>query len=78
MNNPTHQRKFAVKKSGSICNTHPHLLKDWDYNNNTELPENLSPGSGYDAFWKCHHCGYEWHVPVFKRTGGHKCPKCHH
>lgn len=78
MNNPAHQRKFAVKKSGSICNTHPHLLKDWDYNNNTELPENLSPGSGYDAFWKCHHCGYEWHVPVFKRTGGHKCPKCHH
>ena len=77
MNNPSHQRQYAVNKSGSFCDTHPHLLKDWDYEKNTEKPEDFSAGSRYRAFWRCHNCGHEWQVSIFKRTGGHKCPKCH-
>ena len=77
MNNPSHQRQYAVNKSGSFCNTHSHLLKDWDYEKNTEKPEEFSVGSRCKAYWRCHNCGHEWQVSIFKRTGGHKCPSCH-
>lgn len=76
-NNPSRQRQYAVNKSGSFCDTHPHLLNDWDYEKNTEKPEDFSAGSRYKAFWRCHNCGHEWQFSIFKRTGGHKCPKCH-
>ena len=76
-NNSKMQRKRFVIKNGSIAETHPLLLKDWDFEKNEETPYDYSAGSRYRAFWKCHHCGYEWQVSIFKRTGGHKCPSCH-
>ena len=71
------QRKRFVLKNGSLAETHPHLIKDWNFEKNEETPYDYSAGSGYRAYWKCHHCGHEWPAPIFKRTKGHKCPKCH-
>lgn len=71
------QQKRAVLKKGAFAVTHPHLIEDWDYSKNDGTPNDYSAGSHYRANWKCHHCGYEWEVTIFKRTGGHKCPNCH-
>ena len=71
------QQKRAVLKKGAFAISHPHLIADWDYSKNDGTPYDYSAGSHYRANWKCHHCGYEWPSPIFKRTGGHKCPKCH-
>lgn len=76
-NNPFLQQKRAVLKKGAFAVTHPHLIEDWDYFKNNGTPSDYSAGSHYRANWKCHYCGYEWPSPIFKRTGGHKCPKCH-
>lgn len=76
-NNSFLQHKRAVLKKGAFAITHPHLIEDWDYSKNVGTPNDYSAGSHYRANWKCHHCGYEWLSPIFKRTGGHKCPKCH-
>ena len=71
------QRKKIVELKGAFADTHPHLIKDWDYSKNEGTPNDYSAGSSYRANWKCHHCGYEWEVSIYKRTKGHKCPKCH-
>ena len=75
-NNGINQQKRAVKEKGSFVSSHPHLLLDWSEDNDRR-PDEFTAGSGYKAKWKCHLCGYEWQSPIFKRTGGHKCPKCH-
>lgn len=77
LNNSLLQQKRAVLKKGAFAVTHPHLVKDWDYSKNAGTPNDYSAGSHYRANWKCHHCGHEWPSPIYKRTGGHKCPKCH-
>jgi len=71
------QQKRIVELKGAFADTHPHLVKDWDYSKNEGTPNDYSAGSSYRASWKCHHCGYEWKVSIHKRTKGHKCPKCH-
>lgn len=71
------KQKRIVELKGAFADTHPHLIKDWNYSKNEGTPNDYSAGSGYRAYWKCHHCGYEWASPINKRTGGHKCPKCH-
>ena len=71
------QRKRIIELKGAFADTHPHLIKDWDYSKNEGTPNDYSAGSHYRAYWKCHHCGYEWEVSIYKRTKGHKCPKCH-
>jgi len=76
-NKSLQQQKRAVLKKGAFADTHPHLIKDWDYSKNEGTPNDYSAGSRYRANWKCHHCGYEWEVSINKRTKGHKCPKCH-
>lgn len=76
-NNSKVQQQRAVKKKGAFSVSHPHLIKDWVFDRNDGTPDDYSAGSHYRACWKCHLCGYQWVSPIFKRTGGHKCPKCH-
>lgn len=71
------QRLKAVEKNGSIVETHPHLLLDWDYQNNEIPPEELCPGSHMRVNWLCHVCGHSWPVAVYKRALlSHRCPQC--
>ena len=68
-----------VPKSGvnDLATLHPELLKEWDYQKNTDLdPSKLLPGSGKKAWWKCSRCGHEWETIIANRTKGHGCPKC--
>ena len=54
------QTRTAMKKTGSIAQTHPHLLEEWDYRKNIIKPEEISIGSDRKVWWTCRLCGYEW------------------
>ena len=53
------------------------LLDEWDYENNSCLPNTKSIGSHYKAAWKCKKCGYQWRAEIKSRTllnaGCRKC-----
>lgn len=53
---------------------HPELAKEWS-NRNTLKPNQITPGSGYLAIWKCIY-GHEWVSKVYQRYHGSKCPRC--
>ena len=60
-----------------LATLYPKLLEEWDYSKNTKLdPNQLLPGSGKKAWWKCSQCGYEWQTIIANRTKEHGCPKC--
>jgi hypothetical protein len=57
--------------------THPHLIKEWDYNKNDISPNYLTQCSGYDAWWVCSKCEYDWQSPLITRANQSKgCPVC--
>ena len=54
----------------------PVLMKQWDYcKNGAVLPESLSAGSGYIAWWLCEK-GHSWKTSVNHRHRGTGCPVC--
>ena len=71
------QRKLLSKKQ-PITMTHPELMQDWDYEENSNLnPDFLTAGSGKRVGWKCHLCETKWTAVIVERTRGKgKCPKC--
>lgn len=74
------QTRTAMKKTGPITLTHPHLLEEWDYVKNTIRPEDISIGSDRKVWWKCRICGYEWEAAPnsSNRKRGYEkgCPAC--
>lgn len=55
---------------------HPEVLVDWDYKKNKKGPEKYIFSSEKRVHWKCHVCGKEWIMPVFKASKGQRCPIC--
>ena len=56
-------------------NTHPQLLKEWDYKKNFKLPNEFSPVSGQKVWWKCKR-GHVWDAVISSRNNGRGCPEC--
>ena len=53
-----------------LSETHPNLVKDWDYDKNAPLtPAEVSAGSQKKCWWKCSE-GHEWQATVKNRTSG--------
>lgn len=68
------------KKKSLIANnltvTHPHILEQWDYDNNVLKPEELSHGSEKKVWWKCAK-GHSYEMAVFSKIKHEKsCPVC--
>ena len=60
-----------------FATTEPDLLKEWDREKNTILPNEIVRGSHLSVWWKCVKCGYEWKSIVSSRTIGNRgCPEC--
>ena len=73
------KHKNEKKLEARGCITNPLLLKEWDYEKNSEIgldPKLLSPGSVKSAYWICSTCGYKWKAPIARRSNGAGCRKC--
>lgn len=56
----------------------PELCKEWNYEKNKNNPENYTPRSSKDVWWKCKECGHEWDASIKNRNKqkGTGCPEC--
>ena len=55
-----------------------NLMKDWNWNKNTELglnPNNLTFGSNKKAWWKCNK-NHDWFVAIHRKVSRNSCPFC--
>jgi ribosomal protein S17E len=65
-----------IRKTGTLAEKHPELLKEWDYERNKIAPELYPPGSKKKVSWKCSK-GHKWDATISARTlVGHSCQIC--
>lgn len=65
------------EKKGSIIETHPHLIEEWDYHKNTVAPEEIMGGSHTKIWWICAKCHQGFCMtPNSRTTKGYGCPTC--
>ena len=65
------------EKRDSILNEYPELMKEWDYDKNSNIdPSILSKGVHITAWWICQKCGFSWQSMIYSRTMGTGCPNC--
>ncbi len=71
-------KKAKLLKYGSLSETNPEILLEWDYSKNQVDPETVTAGSKDLVWWKCSLCGYEWKTSISNRTKKEKtgCPRC--
>ena len=69
-------QRIPQKGVNDLATTHPELLKEWDYEKNTEFtPDNIKAGSNYKVWWKCIN-GHSWEAAPAVRSKGIGCPEC--
>lgn len=71
-------KKRVPHPEDNLATALPHVAALWDYEKNTERPEDFRPHSGKTVWWKCKK-GHEWHATIqamsrVKATNG--CPYC--
>ncbi|MCQ6348527.1 zinc-ribbon domain-containing protein [Bacillus cereus] len=55
----------------------PEVAKEWSPTKNEGLlPNNVTPKSNKQIWWKCSTCKNEWRATVSSRTSGTSCPEC--
>ena len=60
----------------SLKARYPRIARQWHVTKNGDLkPQNVSPGSGKKAWWKCEN-GHVWCAAIYSRTKGCGCPYC--
>lgn len=62
-----HENSLAVK-----C---PDLISEWNFDKNSNTPQDVSVGSNEKVWWKCSK-GHEWQANVNSRARGNGCPYC--
>lgn len=68
------RKRFKTQIPLSI--SHPELLLEWDFNNNTEFdPHKLTYGSNYNVSWKCSK-NHIYRLQIVEKVKGTKCPFC--
>ena len=70
----------AIRYKASLGECFPELLKEWDYEKNTNIadPMRVTPGSAIKVWWKCKECGHEWMATINNRRRGSGCLICSH
>lgn len=73
---PYCQNKKLLSGFNDLATTHPHLVDEWDYDRNSDTPEDVIAGSHKKRFWLCG-SGHSWEAPLkaraYNETG---CPVC--
>ena len=71
-----HQRKNLLEINGSLVESHPQILKEWDYTKNTVDPHCITYQYSKPVHWICGY-GHEWLKPVNSRIRRNlNCPIC--
>lgn len=74
---PVCSGKTLVSGINDLSTTHPGLVKEWDYENNSPLtPDKITRLYSNKVWWKCSVCGYQWSTLIAVRLKGAGCPKC--
>ena len=71
-------KKLNKYTENDILINNTELMKDWDYEKNTDLnPQILTLGSNKKAYWICSYCGNSWKTSIYNRAlQGHNCTHC--
>ena len=72
---PCCAKRVAVAGVNDLSTTHPHLVKEWDYERNEKNPTDVVAGSHQYVWWVCKN-GHRWRAQVKSRVQGTGCPKC--
>ena len=66
-----------LESKGSLFDNNPIFLREWDYENNTNIsPQSITVNSTEKVWWICSVCGYNWKARVDHRFNGVGCPQC--
>lgn len=58
-----------------LLTVNPELCEEWNYEKNEIKPNEISPFSNKNVWWKCSK-GHEWKAIVNNRAKGNGCPQC--
>lgn len=76
-NQAINRDRFLSEIENSVVKKSRHLLKEWDWTQNTLDPKNVPyRASNVDIVWKCNK-GHQWIASPYTRVKGHGCPKCY-
>ena len=68
--------KSKRQKNGSLADKFPELMREWDFQRNTESPFEISYGTSKKAWWLCSN-GHSFSMSVVSRTSRNsQCPIC--
>jgi hypothetical protein len=69
---------YKVVPSNCLSTTHPELVKEWDFEKNTLIPDQVYHGSHQKFFWICsHNQEHKWKAQLKSRSvAGRGCPEC--
>ncbi len=73
-------REAALRRSGSLAETHPDIAKQWHPTKNLPLtPYDVTPGSEIKAWWVCGKGHDDWLAVIKSRTSKNPrgCSKCY-
>ena len=73
--NGQHYNQLKIIEKGTLEETRPDLLLEWDYDKNTIDPSEITAGSNKKVWWKCSD-GHSWIAPVYVRNNGCGCSIC--
>ena len=55
--------------TGKALKDYPDLLKEWDYEQNSNInPFELPSQSNKRVWWKCSVCGHEWQASIQRKN----------
>jgi len=60
----------------SLLAMKPDYLLDWDYENNSKKPEEVTSRSSSRCAWKCRTCNHQWSSTPKQRARFSGCPAC--
>lgn len=67
--------RLLVSGVNDLATTHPHLLREWDYLENTVSPASIFGGHQHKIFWICAY-GHKWQASPSSRISGRGCRTC--
>jgi len=72
--NPDLKRKSLIAQGRAL--TDELLIKEWDYELNSKMPQDYTFGSKVKVHWICSKCGHKWPASINSRSKGAGCPAC--